>query len=75
MTVSSKIKALLKLKNVEHSALAEYLGISKQALSNKLFRGSFSATDLIRIANFLKCDLSFISDDGQRITIDITDIM
>jgi len=55
-------------------ALAEYLGISKQGSSNKLFRGSFSAEDLIKIATFLKCDLGFITDDGQRIILDINDI-
>ena len=74
MTVSSKIKALLKMQNMEHSALAEYLGISKQALSNKFFRGSFSAIDLIKIADFLKCSLNFAIDEQQRITLDISDI-
>lgn len=74
MTISSKIKALLKIKNVEHSALAEYLGISRQGLSNKFFRDSFSGSDLILIADFLKCNLSFIIDNNQKITLDISDI-
>lgn len=73
MTVSSKIKSLLKMQNAEHSALAEHLGISKQAFSNKLYRGSFSAQDLIIIADFLKCDLSFIVGES-KITLDINDI-
>lgn len=74
MTVSSKIKALLKMQNKEHAALAEYLGISKQALSNKFFRGSFSAVDLIKIADFLKCNLSFVIGEHQNITLDMSDI-
>lgn len=74
MSISSKIKALLKIKNIEHSALAEYLGISRQGLSNKFFRGSFSAEDLIKIADFLNCNLCFVIDANQKITLDKNDI-
>lgn len=74
MTVSAKIKALLHIKGVEHSALAEYLGISRQGLSNKLCRGSFSAEDLIKIATFLNCELCFIIDSNQKICLDNKDI-
>ncbi|MDR2045206.1 MAG: helix-turn-helix domain containing protein [Clostridium sp.] len=74
MAVSSKIKALLKLKNRENIALAEHLGITNQALSNKLYRGSFSAEDLIKIAAFLDCELAFILSDAQKITLDTSDI-
>ena len=74
MAVSSKIKALLKLKSKDNAALAEHLGISTQAFSNKLYRNSFSAADLIKIADFLDCDLAFISDDGTKITLDKGDI-
>ena len=62
------------MKNIEHAELAAYLGITKQALSNKFFRGSFSAVDLIRIADFLKCNLSFVIGDHQNITLDMSDI-
>lgn len=74
MAVSNKIKALLKLEGKEQSLLAAHLEISKQALSNKFYRGSFSASDLIKIADFLNCELAFITSDNQRITFDVTDI-
>ena len=74
MAVSSKIKALLKLKGKENAELATHLGISTQALSNKLYRDSFSAADLIRIAAFLDCTLAFVIDDVQKIVLDETDL-
>ena len=74
MAVSNKVKALIKLEGKEQGQLAAHLGISKQALSNKLYRDSFSAGDLIRIAEFLDCELAFITSDNQRITLDPSDI-
>ena len=74
MAVSSKIKAVLNIKGKDHKSLANYLGISSQALSNKFYRNSFSADDLIKIADFLGCDLAFIIDDTQRVVLDKTDL-
>lgn len=73
MTISSKIKSLLKMNNKEHSELASFLGISRQSLTNKLFRGSFSAADLIKIATFLNCELCFLSNES-KITLNSNDI-
>ena len=50
------------LKGKTHVSLANHLGISKQALSNKYVRDSFSAADLIRIADFLGVELMFYVD-------------
>ena len=74
MAVSSKIKALIKLRGQDNASLAKYLGISAQALSNKLYRDSFSAADLIRIAAFLECNLAFVVDDAQKIILTEEDI-
>ncbi len=74
MAISSKIKALLKLKGKENADLARHLGISTQALSNKFYRDSFSASDLIRIAAFLECNLAFIIDEAQKIVLDESDL-
>ncbi len=74
MAVSSKIKALLKLKGKENADLARHLGISTQALSNKFYRDSFSAADLIRIAAFLDCNLAFVIDEAQKIVLDESDL-
>jgi transcriptional regulator with XRE-family HTH domain len=74
MPIAGKVKALLKLKGKENIQLAEHLGISKQSLSNKFYRDSFSATDLIKIADFLGCSLAFIVDDVLRIALNVDDI-
>jgi hypothetical protein len=39
-----------------------------------LYRGSFSAEDLIKIAAFLDCELAFILSDTQKISLDLSDI-
>ena len=61
MAISDKVKALLKLQGKNNKGLAEYLGISDQALSNKFYRDSYSGEDLIKIAAFLECELAFIT--------------
>jgi transcriptional regulator with XRE-family HTH domain len=65
MAISDKVKALLKLKGKNNQGLAEYLGISSQALSNKFYRDSYSGEDLIKIAAFLECELAFITGETK----------
>lgn len=73
MSVSDKIKAGLKLNGKEISSLAEMLNISRQSMSNKFYRDSFSAEDLIKIADFLGYSLAFVGDK-QNILFDLDDI-
>ncbi len=74
MSVSSKIKALLKLKGRGNEELAKHLNISKQALSNKFYRDSFSTQDLIKISSFLGYALAFVIDESQMIILDESDL-
>jgi transcriptional regulator with XRE-family HTH domain len=74
MAISDKVKALLKLKGKSNSGLAEYLGISAQALSNKFYRDSYSGDDLVKIAAFLECELAFITD-STKIALTLDDIL
>lgn len=62
--ISSKIKGLLALNGKKSVELAKYLGISRQSLANKFSRGSFSAEDLIKVAEFLGGTLEIISPGG-----------
>jgi transcriptional regulator with XRE-family HTH domain len=73
MAISDKIKALLKLKGKNNKGLAEYLGISVQALSNKFYRDSYSGEDLIKIAAYLGCELTFITGE-TKIALSLDDI-
>ena len=65
MAISDKVKALLKLQGKNNRGLAEYLGISDQALSNKFYRDSYSGEDLIKIAAYLECEIAFIAGDTK----------
>ena len=51
--VSDKIKGLLSMKGKKYKELAKLFGISEQAMRNKFARGSFSADELIMIADFV----------------------
>ena len=73
MSVSDKVKAGLKLEGKKIEELAKMLGISKQSMSNKFYRNSFSAEDLIKIADFLGYTLTLVGNK-HSITFDMDDI-
>lgn len=68
--MKNEIKAAISLKGKNLEGLALYLGISKQALSNKFYRDSFSGSDLLKIAGYLECDLAFIDAKNKIILVD-----
>lgn len=74
MSVSEKIKAIMQLKNIKQADLAEDFNMSPQAMRNKFHRGSWSAEDLIKIAESTGCEIYFKIDDKQSIILDSTDI-
>ena len=74
MSVSNKIKSLMSIKEIRSIELAGFLGMSPQSLRNKFNRGSFSAEDLIKIADILGVTLNFEIDGKQRIVLDINDV-
>lgn len=73
MSVASKVKALISLKDKDYADVAAALGISKQALSNKISRDSFFAADLVKIADAVGCKLMFVADDAQ-IALTVEDV-
>jgi transcriptional regulator with XRE-family HTH domain len=74
MSLTDKIKALISIKGKKNIELAQYMGLTPQSLQNKLSRGSFSAEDLIKIADFLGCSLEFNIDDKQKIVLSMEDV-
>lgn len=74
MSITNKVKALLAMQDKKNIELAKYLKITPQSLQNKFTRGSFSAEDLIKIAEFTKCKLTIEIDDQQKIIFDKEDI-
>jgi len=74
MSITDKVKAAMTIKGKRNSELAEYLGITNQSLSNKFNRGSFSAEDLIKIADFTGSKLIFEFDGSNKISFSVEDI-
>ena len=69
MSISDKVKGLLALRGKKQLELAEHFDMSKQTMSNKMARGSWSGDDLARVAEFCGCKLAFVLPDGQQILI------
>jgi len=69
MSITDKVKGLLALRGKKQLELAEHFDMSKQTMSNKMARGSWSGDDLARVAEFCGCKLAFILPDGQQILI------
>ena len=70
MNVSASIKALLNMTGKKQGSLAKVLDVgSVQAVSNKFRLGRWSASDLVKIAEYTGSKLAFILPDGERVVI------
>ena len=69
MDIVAKIKAAVKYAGLTNSAVAERLGSSKSAFSQRLKHGKISTITLEKIAEALgaKLIIKFIFDDGTEI--------
>lgn len=65
--ISDKVKALLALSGKRQGDLAEVLGIAKQSVANKMMRDSWSATDLLAMADLAGGKLLIELPNGQQI--------
>ena len=70
MSVSDKVKGLLALSGKRQIELADFFGMTKQTMSNKMARDSWSAKDLARVAEFVGCKIGFLLPDGQHIVLE-----
>lgn len=74
MGISDKMRAVLAMCGKSTGDLADYLGVSSQAIHNKLNRESFSADDLIKISAFVGAELMLRMADGSTIMLDENDL-
>lgn len=58
--ISNKIKAVLYMKGLNLSDLATKLNTSKQSMSNKSSRESYTAKDLVALSDLVGGDLAII---------------
>jgi hypothetical protein len=73
MAVGSKIKSAMATKEKGRRDLANALNITDKAITAKFYRDSFSAEDLIKIADCLGYSLYLESEDN-RIAFNLEDI-
>lgn len=69
-SVSQRVKQALAGCGKRQTEMADYFGISRQAMSNKVARDSWSAYDLAKAAQFVGGKLAIIMPDGQHIVVD-----
>ena len=74
MSMSKKVRAVLTLSSRKQKDFAEYLGVSKQATSGKFSRDTFTAADLIKVADLCGCVLEFKLPDGTVIPFETSDL-
>lgn len=74
MSVANKTRALLNLCDKKPADLAECLDKSVQSVRNKFSNDAFSISDLIKICDYLGCELQIKTGDGQVISFSTDDI-
>lgn len=70
MSASEQVKAVLSCTGKKQIELATYFGMKKQNLNTKMQRGSWSADDLARVAEFVGGRIGFILPNGTTIYLD-----
>jgi len=71
MSISQKIKSALNLGKKKQIDMAEYMGMKKQTLGNKFSRDSWSASDLIKVADLTGSKLALTFPDGSQVLFTI----
>ena len=74
MSFSNKLKSILSVTGHKPADLADCLGISVQSVRNKIFRGSYSVDDLLKIFDYLECEVTVKTKDGIVFPLTIDDV-
>ena len=61
------IKQLLIERKMTVKALAEKLGIEPQSMRTKLYRDTFSYSEIIKIADILNADVQIVTRDTHKV--------
>ena len=71
MSITSKIKSVLQIAGKKQTDLADSMNMVKQTLNNKMTRDSWSASDLIKVAELTGSKLAFVFPDGTQVNFSI----
>ena len=69
MSIKNAVRMALSKKGLNQADMAKAWGISPQAVNNKFYRDSWSAADLMKVAEITGGRLEFVYPDGQTIFI------
>ena len=69
-TVSRAVRLALVKAGSNASRIAEPWGTTKSAMSNKFYRDSWSAEDLVKLCHIVGAELLIRFPDGQEIKVD-----
>jgi len=72
--IADKLKGLLAMSGRSQREVAEKLGISHQAVNTKFRKNSFSINDIIQICDLCEANITMSTQDGQTISLDLTDL-
>lgn len=70
MRMTNAVLTALSAGGKSQGDLAEAQNVSKQAISNKISRGTWSGKELLDVAKLTGCKLMFEFPDGSKIVID-----
>jgi len=70
MAVSKTVKAMLDLTGIRQIDLANAFDMTKQSMSNKMARDSWSASDLAKAAKTCGCELVVVLPNGTKLTVE-----
>ena len=65
LTISEKLRVLMQRQNMTVTSLADAIGMTRQNLSNKFSRNSFSYADVKSILTALGYHIEFIADKNN----------
>ena len=69
MSVSNTVRMAIAKLGLNQAGLAKTWGVTTQAINNKFYRDSWSAEDLMKVAEITGGKLAFIYPDGQQLLI------
>ena len=67
MSVSNTVRMAISGKGMNQASLAKAWGVSSAAIGNKFYRDSWSAEDLMKVAEITGGKLALIYPDGQQL--------
>lgn len=74
MSFSNKLRSILSVTGHKPTDLSECLNISSQAVRNKISRGSYSVDDMLKIFDYLECEVTVKTKDGIVFPLTIDDV-